>query len=178
MNLQAELSGRPWAMHREAFESLIRSAQTTAGPIGSPALVPGRKRVEGGVAVIDITGMITPRASFLNMLFGGTDVQTIQRELDDALADSSIGKIVLNVDSPGGAVTGISELADQVYKARSIKPIEAFVPGMAASAAYWIAAATSRITIADTASVGSIGVVGMILVYRRMRLRRALAFPP
>jgi hypothetical protein len=25
MNLQAELSGRPWAMHRKTFESLIRS---------------------------------------------------------------------------------------------------------------------------------------------------------
>jgi signal peptide peptidase SppA len=123
----------------------------------------GKKRVEGGVAIIDITGMITPRLSIFNMLFGGTDVQTIQRELDDALADSSISKIVLNIDSPGGAVTGISDLADQVYKARSIKPIEAHVPGMAASAAYWIASATSRITMADTASVGSIGVVGTVL---------------
>lgn len=163
MNLQTELSGHPWAMHREAFESLIRSAQTTAGPIARPVSPPGKKRVEGGVAVIDITGMITPRLSILNMLFGGTDVQTIQRELDDALGDSSIGKIVLNIDSPGGAVTGISDLADQVYKARSIKPIEAHVPGMAASAAYWIAAATSRITIADTASIGSIGVVGTVI---------------
>jgi signal peptide peptidase SppA len=163
MNLQAELSGHPWAMQPEAFESLIRSAQTTAGPITRPAPVLGKKRVEGGVAIIDITGMITPRLSIFNMLFGGTDVQTIQRELDDALADSSISKIVLNIDSPGGAVTGISDLADQVYKARSIKPIEAHVPGMAASAAYWIASATSRITMADTASVGSIGVVGTVL---------------
>jgi signal peptide peptidase SppA len=150
-------------MHPEAFENLVRSAETTAGPITRPAPGLDKKRVEGGVAVIDITGVITPRASFLNMLLGGTDVPSIQRELNDALADSSISKIVLNIDSPGGAVTGISELADQVYKARSIKPIEAFVPGMAASAAYWIASATSRITIADTASVGSIGVVGTVI---------------
>jgi ClpP class serine protease len=33
---------------------------------------------------------------------------------------------VLNVDSPGGAVTGISALADQIFASRSIKPIDAF----------------------------------------------------
>ena len=69
--------------------------------------------------MIDITGVITPRASILNMLFGGTDVETIRSELGFALADSSVSKIVLNVDSPGGAVPGISELADLIYKAES-----------------------------------------------------------
>ena len=67
------------------------------------------------------------------MLFGGTDVETIRDELGYALADSSVGKIVLNVDSPGGAVPGISELADLIYKARLIKPIDAHVSGMGAS---------------------------------------------
>jgi ClpP class serine protease len=162
MNLHTELSGRPWALHKETFESFIRN-ENAAGPgLRLPAIQ--RKSVsQDGVAVIDITGPITPRASFLNMLFGGTDVETIQQDLSAALADSSISKIVLSIDSPGGSTSGISELADRIFSARSIKPIESFVSGMGASAAYWLAAATSRITISDTAMVGSIGVVGTVI---------------
>jgi ClpP class serine protease len=162
MNLQTELSGRPWALHRETFESLIRSADTAGPGIKLPAQ-PSRKRVEDGVAIIDIAGVITPRASILSMLFGGMDLQTIQYEMDSALADSSVKKIMLNIDSPGGAVAGVSEMADRIFAARSIKPIEAFVSGMGASAAYWLAAAASRIVVSDTAMVGSIGVVGIAI---------------
>ncbi|SFN69308.1 Peptidase family S49 [Nitrosospira briensis] len=162
MNLQTELAGRPWALHRETFESLIRSTNAAGPGIKLPAQ-PSRKRVEGGVAIIEIAGPITPRASILSMLFGGTDLQTIQYELDSALADSSVKKIMLNIDSPGGAVAGISEMGDRIYASRSVKPIEAFVSGMGASAAYWLAAATSRIVVSDTAMVGSIGVVGTVV---------------
>lgn len=161
MSAQAELSGRPYAMHRETFESLVRNA--AAVPSARPIAAQSRKRVDGGVGIIDIMGVITPRASFLNMLFGGTDVETIQRELGAALADSSVSKIVLNIDSPGGAVTGISELANQIFSARSVKPIEAYVSGLGASAAYWLASAAGSITISDTGQVGSIGVIGTII---------------
>ncbi len=162
MNPLAEIAGRPWAMHPGTFESLLRNLDSAAPGIKLPT-APGRKRVEDGVAIIDITGTITPRATILSLLFGGTDLQTVQGELDVALADSSVKKIVLNVDSPGGAVAGVSELADRIYAARSIKPVEAFVSGMGASAAYWLAAAAGRIVVSDTAQVGSIGVVGTVL---------------
>lgn len=161
MSAQAELSGRPWAIHRETFESLVRNV--AAAPSARPMVAQNRKRLDGGIAIIDITGVITPRASFLNMLFGGTDVETIQHDLAAALADSSVSRIVLNVDSPGGAVTGISELADQIFRARSVKPIEAYVSGMGASAAYWLASAAGSITISDTAQIGSIGVIGTVI---------------
>ncbi|ODT74786.1 MAG: hypothetical protein ABS69_11610 [Nitrosomonadales bacterium SCN 54-20] len=177
MNLHTELSGRPWALHKETFESLIRN-ENAAGPgLRLPAIQ--RKSVsQDGVAVIDITGPITPRASFLNMLFGGTDVETIQQDLSAALADSSINKIVLNIDSPGGAVSGISELADRIFSARSIKPIESFVSGTGASAAYWLAAATSLITISDTARVGSIGVVGTAIDDKERQKMQGVIFHP
>ncbi|MBN9132012.1 MAG: S49 family peptidase [Nitrosospira multiformis] len=175
MNLRAELYGLPWAVHKETFESWVRN-ENAAGPgLRLPAIQ--RKSVsQDGVAVIDVTGPITPRASFLNMLFGGTDVETIQQEFSAALADSSINKIVLNIDSPGGAVSGISPLADQIFSARSIKPIESFVSGMGASAAYWLASATSRITISDTALVGSIGVVGTAIDDRERQKMQGVTF--
>jgi len=48
---------------------------------------------------------------------------------------------------------------DEVDEACEIKPIVAYVQGMACSAAYWIASATSHIYVDKTATLGSIGVV-------------------
>lgn len=175
MSLHTELYGLPWAVHKETFESWVRNENAAGPALRLPAIQ--RKSVSpDGVAVIDITGPITPRVSFLNMFFGGTDVETIRQEFSAALADSSISKIILNIDSPGGAVSGISPLADQIFSARSIKPIESFVSGMGASAAYWLAAATSRITISDTALVGSIGVVGTAIDDRERQKMQGVTF--
>jgi ClpP class serine protease len=47
---------------------------------------------------------------------------------------------------------------------------------MGASAAYWLAAATSRITISDTALVGSIGVVGTAIDDRERQKMQGVTF--
>ena len=73
-------------------------------------------------------------------------------------ANPDIDAIVMDIDSPGGTVTGTEELAATI-KAAS-KPVVAFVNGMAASAAYWIASSCRKIIAGtDTAIVGSIGVM-------------------
>lgn len=73
-------------------------------------------------------------------------------------ADPEIDAIVMVIDSPGGTVVGTEELGATV-KATS-KPVVAFVNGMAASAAYWIASSCDKIIAGtDTALVGSIGVM-------------------
>jgi ClpP class serine protease len=69
-----------------------------------------------------------------------------------------IKSIVLNIDSPGGAVTGINELSAAVFAARGIKPVVAYVGGMMASAAYWVGSGASQIVMDATAIAGSIGV--------------------
>jgi ClpP class serine protease len=66
--------------------------------------------------------------------------------------------IVLYIDSPGGQVGGIAELANHIRN-HITKPVVAYVGDMAASAAYWIAAAADMIVVAPTAELGSIGVV-------------------
>lgn len=111
------------------------------------------------IAVIPVLGPIFPRANLMTMISGATSVQKLTAQFKAALDDPNIGGIILNVDSPGGEVTGVSEFAQMVFDARGKKPITAYVPGMAASAAYWIASAADEIVIADTGEAGSIGVV-------------------
>jgi len=72
--------------------------------------------------------------------------------------DDSIKGIILIIDSPGGTVDGTLDLVDAIKK--TTKPIVSIVDGMAASAGYWIAAATDKIYAQNGfAKVGSIGVM-------------------
>lgn len=111
------------------------------------------------IAIIDVIGSIFTRANMFTEICDAVAINELEIELDKALYDDSIKAIVLRIDSPGGEVTGIHEFANYLDEACLIKPIVAYVHGMACSAAYWIASATSHIYADKTATLGSIGVV-------------------
>jgi capsid assembly protease len=89
---------------------------------------------------------------------GGTSYQAFEAALADAVQDSDIGAIVLDVDSPGGTVSGGIEAADAIYRARAVKPIIAVANTQAASAAYWLASQASELYVTPSGTVGSVGV--------------------
>ena len=62
------------------------------------------------------------------------------------------------LDSPGGSVYGVSELADEIMNARAQKPVIAIANSLAASAAYWIGCSASELYVTPGGEVGSIGV--------------------
>ncbi len=116
------------------------------------------------VAVINIRGTITKHPSLFHSLFGGnTSTLMIGEALRSAVADESTKSIMLRVDSPGGSVEGVADLADQVFQARAVKPVIAQIDGIGASAAYWIASQATRIFMGQTDQVGSIGVMASFL---------------
>jgi len=75
------------------------------------------------------------------------------------MADSSTKAIIINVDSPGGAIYGIDELSQEIFKARGQKRIVAIANSLSASAAYWIASAADEFNVTPGGQVGSIGIV-------------------
>jgi ClpP class serine protease len=78
--------------------------------------------------------------------------------LKAAQDNPGIDRIVLHIDSPGGQVGGIADLASYI-QGRVTKPVIAYIGDMGASAAYWIASAADTIVAAQTSEIGSIGVV-------------------
>ncbi len=113
-----------------------------------------------GVAVIEISGVLTKGFSFLTWLFGGTSMQHISQAFQEAVSDPQVKSIILFMDSPGGTVDGTQELANLIYNGKNGKQVIAYSNGMIASAAYWIASAADAIYISgDTVQIGSIGVV-------------------
>lgn len=113
---------------------------------------------QGSIAVIPVHGTIVQRSSQIDMCEGGTSTEYVGAALQQALADETIAQILLDVDSPGGSVFGVSELADEIRAARAQKPIVAIANSQAASAAYWIGCAAGEFYMTPGGQVGSIGV--------------------
>ena len=114
----------------------------------------------GGIAVLPLYGVITQRGNMIEDVSGPGSVSTqkFAAALRQALADESVSQILIDIDSPGGSVYGVAELADEIVAARAQKPIVAIANSLAASAAYWIGCSASEFYVTPGGEVGSIGV--------------------
>jgi ClpP class serine protease len=112
-----------------------------------------------GVAVVPIHGLLMKSAGFFSSFLGAASYELIEKAINVALEDSEVKSILLDIDSPGGEVSGLFDLVDFIYESRELKPIYAIANDHAFSAAYAIASATSKIFVNRTSGVGSIGVI-------------------
>lgn len=157
----------PWAILPSKLAEIVAVAERHAAGLQLSAeevaavKAAARKpdaRAAGAVAVLPLFGSIFPRANLMTEMSGATSAERFGAVFRSALADPSVVALVLDVDSPGGAVQGVPELADLIYGARGQKPIVAVADHLAASAAYWIATAADEVMVTPSGEVGSIGV--------------------
>jgi signal peptide peptidase SppA len=116
-----------------------------------------------GVAVIGVSGTLVKKASWLDSASGLQSYESIRADFQDAVGDPRIQGILLDVDSPGGEVGGLFDLADEIYGARAEKPCFAIADDDAFSAAYAIASSAQRLFVTRTGGVGSVGVIALHL---------------
>ena len=114
----------------------------------------------GGIAVLPLYGIVTQRGNMVDDVSGpGTaSTQQFSNLLRAALQDETVSQILIDIDSPGGSVYGVAELADEIVSARAQKPVVAIANSLAASAAYWIGCSASEFYVTPGGEVGSIGV--------------------
>lgn len=125
-------------------------------------------KAEGGgdmIAVINMMGIVAQHAAQVDDISGpgGTSTERLGKSFDAAFADPRVKAIVFNIDSPGGSVFGVQELADKIHAASKTgrKPVVAQVNSLSASAAYWLASACGEIVMTPSGQVGSIGVYSL-----------------
>lgn len=108
---------------------------------------------EGSTAVVPIIGAITKYRKPSSSTPGTKDLEAVLQQLANS---KKVGSIVLQIDSPGGAVYGTNTLVQRINTIS--KPVIAFVDSQATSAGMEIASAADEI-IASTGKdqVGSIG---------------------
>ncbi|MBA3708702.1 MAG: S49 family peptidase, partial [Planctomycetes bacterium] len=162
-----------WALEPTVLDSLVQvvsrhdagtrlSDEEIRAAIGRApgARVDTGYRVENGVGIVPISGVIAKYASQVNDVSQseGTSCDMILQDMRQALADPNVHAILLQIESPGGAVDGVADTASIIRDAAKIKPVVAFIDDMGASAAYWMACQAGTVYATATAVVGSIGV--------------------
>lgn len=115
--------------------------------------------VSGNVGIVTIAGPLTNTESVWNRYDGVISYGEIRAALVHAAQDPNIGAIVLDINSGGGAVSGVSDTAELIKKVDSIKPVHTFSDGMLASAAYWLGSSARSVSIGKVTEAGSIGVL-------------------
>ena len=150
---------------RHAGLTEIEGADLTAaewGALGHDAAKHRHRRAgAGAIAVLNLFGVIAQRMNMIMESSGGTSTELFAAAFRQAVDDPKVGAIILNVDSPGGNVAGVDELAREIFNARGEKPIIAVANSLAASAAYWIASAADELVVTPSSQVGSIGVIAL-----------------
>ncbi|MDH4873024.1 S49 family peptidase [Pseudomonas sp. BN515] len=112
-----------------------------------------------GVEVLPVHGVLVSRGSHLNACETMTSYEDLRAQLKQAVSDPLVERIVLDIDSPGGAAVGAFELAADIRALTKLKPITGLVNFMAYSGGYLIGSACSELVVSQTSGVGSIGVI-------------------
>lgn len=163
--------GQLWAMRQAELEFaatvvMRRNQETPAeyeARTGRPLEGTRDAYIRDRVAVIPVFGgLIRRHMSVFGDVSGGSTLESIREDFQVALASDQVDAILLDVDSPGGAVNGTNELAQAIYEARGQKPILAYSGGLVASAAYWIASAADELVVDRVAVVGSLGTLAIV----------------
>jgi signal peptide peptidase SppA len=163
------VASTPWAILPDKLTELVSvlafrasgqtlSADEIRARIGGDPEAPAAATKRGAVAVIPIRGVIAHRMGGMDESSGGTSAERVGLMLKAIAADDSIGTIVYDIDSPGGTVPGVQELAAQMFALRGKKTQIAQVNSLAASAAYWLASQADEIVSIPSGTAGSIGV--------------------
>ena len=125
----------------------------------SPSRVRGSYSVQNGIAIIPVDGSLVHKSGYVDSSSGIRGYDGITAMIEDAVHNTQVKGILLDVDSGGGEVAGVQSLGEVIRIASAVLPVWAHANEMAASAAYWIASSANKVYLSETASVGSIGVL-------------------
>ncbi len=147
-----------WAILAESLNGLTRKPDQATDSTADVLAIskPGPK--SGRVAQISVLGGILRRSTGYESFFGGASVDGLLAALRNVSADPEINTVLLNIDSPGGTVDGLPEVAAEIRRVRETKHVVAIANSLAASAAYWLASQADEVVATPEALVGSIGV--------------------
>lgn len=121
----------------------------------------GRSSADSGgkvVAIMPLIGPVMARAGWLEMC-GYVDPHSFATQIDAFADDPRVHSIILNIDSPGGTVSGTGIAGSAVARAAEKKRVVAVVNDGMYSAALWIGSQATEVVMAPGAELGSIGVI-------------------
>jgi len=160
--LLAQVLGQPWALPQATLRVMVEQIANPGDPspraLGTAGPQNGARQTNTA-QVVPIYGLISHHPDVLAEMFGGTSLDQVRANLDAAMRDPRVGTILLDIDSPGGTVAGVTELASYIRSLRGgEKKIVAVANSVAASAAYWLMAQADEAIVTPSGTVGSVGI--------------------
>jgi signal peptide peptidase SppA len=157
----------PWAIQPEALKAIVGldPVKCEAHPkLAELSVGDFREKIDfdpsSGVAIISVSGPLMPNPALWERYFyGATDLIQLEGAIRAAALSPQVRALVLDIESPGGTVTGTPEVGNAVAACAALKPVLAFTNTLMASAAYWIGAKAGAIYATESARIGSVGVI-------------------
>lgn len=171
MQVLLTFAGQMLAMDREKIVAIAAFLADQAGgekydldeiearigrPAGQPVATP--RTSSPRVALLPVRGVMSNRIP-ANSSSSGFSVEAFSQAFRGAIRDDRITAVVLDVNTPGGKVAGVPEMAKMIFDARGVKPIIAHVDETSASAGFWATSAAAETVITSSGMIGSVGVL-------------------
>jgi signal peptide peptidase SppA len=158
------MASMPWCIHEgmfNTFQNILNNKMDGLNLKVSDTGLTGKSQpyIIGSTGVVAMQGTLLKRAYNMSSPSGDDrSLEDIQQNLRDFANDKAVDTILLDIESPGGSVPGVSETAALIREIKKDKPVLGVVGGLCCSAAYWIGSACTELYASETSQVGSIGV--------------------
>ena len=117
-----------------------------------------------GIAVLSVQGTLAYRPNPFEMASGRVeDTHLLTQAIERMAADPKCRGLVLDVNSPGGFLTGGPELGGAVKACTAKKPVVAWTGGQMCSLAYMMGSQADVVMSTASAKTGSIGVMATLV---------------
>lgn len=136
------------SVHAEAYNAARGSEPSTGTPY----------QMSGQTAILSISGTMTKKPVSLG---NGSSTVELRRQIRHAARNPDVKSILMHIDSPGGQVDGLADLAKDFKNTG--KHTVAFFEDLGASAAYYVGSQADEVYANDErALVGSIGTFAVV----------------
>lgn len=154
----------------QTLASAIAKAETMQAAAGDSweDQLPPLLSVSDGVGTLAIEGPLVAGSAGFWRMFGVLGYEDIANALVEGLSNPDVQSFVLSINSGGGDVSGVQDLADLIMQVDKLKPVVTHTGGMMASAAYWLGSSARKIFATQTSESGSIGVLSVHMEKSRM----------
>lgn len=181
-HIRSAIYGQPWAITPEWLNSICeiyeRHANADEGEIAArisaiqqPATAQDKRGYDivNGVAVLNVTGPLFPKANLMTALSGATSYQRYSELFNDAMERPDVVTVATVYDTPGGSCLGLVDVCNEIYAARigGDKKIISIVSGQCCSAGYMMASQADALFATEGSVVGSIGTLSKYDNYDR-----------
>lgn len=151
----------------EAHASMMAGLFSAQQPDEDEEEPPYNFSMQGNVGIVTVRGPLVNRDSYWNRYAGVTSYADVRRAMIYAANKPEAKAILLDIDSGGGAVSGVADAGNLIKQVATVKNVYAFSDGTMASAAYWLGSSATKVYASKTSLMGSIGVIATHTEYSK-----------